>query len=439
MSNSKVTLRIGIGTLILLCYAFTSAYSREEDSRQNSGPNPIYYTQGSEVVSLDAVFDSSGSIHLLYSTTDKGIFYQRSSDKGQSWSTPQMLAANLPGIYSDDSIQYILIKIVSIGAALYAFWNSNSDLIQCSSMDNGISWNSPSAVISAEDMGMFSLIADYDVIYIAYHGKVNASLGTYFRKSADGGLTWSSPVKIDARDSSQRLAVYSGIALNQNCVYVVGTDLRSHIKGKPYPSLIYIRSENLGDSWDAAREIDVSQISKHSVYVKNQQIALSGNTVWIAFNSNDVLYFMVSTNNGDSWSRPEALSKTARFTISITARGNNQAAILWIDGRNANHPFWADIPIVNGVIAFINQGSPYWKNNDIYCSFLDGNTKVKTERLTPDLSYALDHAIDAMACGTMGDSLLCLWPGIKKVGIDLDTFHNPHEVFYEFVNWPIKK
>jgi hypothetical protein len=226
MSNRKAV--FSIGKIIMLWSAIIAGYDQIGTAQQQiSGPIALNYSQCTGITALDAAFDSRGTIHLLYANIDSGIYYQESSDRGQSWLHRQMLAPNLPAEYSENSIEFSLIKIISVRDTLYTFWNSQGHLFRRSSADGGIDWSSPLRIFTDEELGVFLLVVQNDIVYIVYNGRINDKPETYFRKSSDAGVTWSSPIVVAPCFYGNCQANNSTFAINRNYIHVIENTTRT--------------------------------------------------------------------------------------------------------------------------------------------------------------------------------------------------------------------
>ncbi len=431
MSTRKITLAIGIGTLILLCSALILGHSQEGNNIQetSSALFSVENSQRNDDISLDAAFDSTGSIHLLYASLNKEISYQRSTDSGQNWSAPILLTP----VSIDIKNQY---KIAFIGSTLYAFWISEGDLFQRFSVDGGFTWSLPTRILSDNHIGYFSMIVFNQVIYLIYSGKISDNLGTYFQKSADAGLSWSSPARIKPEFKDNGWNSIFSMAISQNYIHIVRQipDQKA-VDGTYSPRFYYIRSRDLGETWDDIREIQPTSWPKkdEDLYqIEKLKIAASNNSIWVAFQDIE-LYYILSTDNGDRWSTPKFISDAPPYKIWITATGGNVAAILWVDYKNAKHPFWAHIPIID--VLFSWDDSPYWDNNSLYCAIIKNDTLMGAHNLTPGISYT-ELYYSGLACENIGNDLMILWSGKEKIGKRVGSSPDPFKIFYEFINLP---
>jgi len=388
----------------------------------------IKYTQSQNRISLDAIFDPKGTIHIIWACEGKGLVYQNSSDIGQTWSRPQKLTPAYISVYNQ-------FKIILLGDAIYVFWiYDGGNLFQRFSLDGGNSWSSEVKVLSDKNIGYYTMVADKQVLYLIYGGKVDNEIGTFFQRSSDFGLDWTMPKRISPliqyRDSESFLSVkiienYIHIACN-----IPGTNKAIE---KPHIGIQYIRSTDLGESWDKVRNIDITDwVTKQRILdypVGNYEIEKFDNTIWIGFR-NLGFNFIRSTDNGNNWSDPITLWKFPYSRMSLYVIHENLAAIFWNDSRNAYHPWWADIPVLGIILS--GDDDPYWRNNDIYFAFLQGDKILKTERLTPYLSYA-EIMYNSLACGKIGDNLIVIWSGKTKIEKYAESSPYPFEIFFKVI------
>jgi hypothetical protein len=152
--------------------------------------------------------DERGNLVILYggSGSGKGLYAISSSDTGHSWSTPEPISLTY-----DDNVSVVEIRVwMGRSGQLHAVWNVADRLA------NGVSghyarldverrqWTDPIPLDSVEEGGLLSLgihfpsVVEYedDLIVAYYHGNVN---GLWWRRSRDGGQSWSDPVRVSPR------------------------------------------------------------------------------------------------------------------------------------------------------------------------------------------------------------------------------------------------
>lgn len=109
------------------------------------------------------------------------VYIAKSTNGGSSWSTNTVgsTVATCPSITVGDT-----------GAVYLCYQNSSTKSLMFSkSLDQSVTWSSPTVIDATSDMGSLNTIATFsNVLFIAYLDKTNSKL--IFAKSADNGQNW---------------------------------------------------------------------------------------------------------------------------------------------------------------------------------------------------------------------------------------------------------
>jgi uncharacterized repeat protein (TIGR01451 family) len=136
-----------------------------------------------------------------------GMTFTRSTDDGLTFTNRQVLAASSgQGAW----------PVVGADHAVYAFWLEGTSIVMRKSTDQAVTFGSQSTVVNLSttgvngDLGLgggfrtnaFPQVVahptDATQLYMVYNDKSGADKGNiYFVKTADGGATWSAPVKVN--------------------------------------------------------------------------------------------------------------------------------------------------------------------------------------------------------------------------------------------------
>ncbi len=143
---------------------------------------------------------------------------------------------------------------------------------------------------------------------------------TFFTKSTDGGVTWSTPLDITSTANNN----------DKNAAITVDSSGNIHVViDQNNDNIYYRRSTNGGTSFSSAVQIDTNLAANSNDRLPD--IAVSGSNVYVVFNqNNNRTYFVRSTNSGSTWA-------TAIETTSIAGGNNDKNAAIAVDSNGNIH------------------------------------------------------------------------------------------------------
>jgi len=261
------------------------------------------------------------TIHLVwyqrYSSVGphEEVFYKRSTDAGVTWGEDVMLSV-------EDGTTSTFPIIACNGSKVYVFWlERNFGTLFRKSTDGGTTWSSIDSTL--QGAGYHDVYLLNDSIFLA--GSRNPG-DILFRKSTDGGITWL-PLQIVGYGCYESQAVNSPFI---GCVYQVTRYCqeimfkRSTDGGATWSdSMIVSHYDSLG-SQGASIEVDTC-ISFHTVWYdyKYSPYAWTGD-----------IFYRASRDSGNTWEEIDSLTVQHRAIASdILAEGNN-LHLVWEDDRN---------------------------------------------------------------------------------------------------------
>ena len=273
----------GLTLLIVFSAATNPAASRAgdvEDQAIKSGlEQRLTFDAGASLLSYNFAWsiaaDESSRVHVVWyddRTGNSQIYYKRSTDGGLNWETETRL--------SDD-----------------AAWREH-----------------PAIAISGSH------------VYVVWHDSRNGGLNIYFKRSTDGGATWSP----DAQLTSAGVDAHASIAASQSQIHVVWGDNRTG-----HAEIYTRRSTDFGATWEA--ELRLSDLAYDS-WVPS--VAVSGNDVYAAWvdtrDGNEEEYLKRSSDGGRSWGPDIRMTQNAAnsWAPSIAVSGRT-VHFVWFDQKDS--------------------------------------------------------------------------------------------------------
>lgn len=279
------------------------------------------------------------------------IIFRRSSNSGATWEPDQFLT---PARKSHNDPQ---IEVASDGT-IYAVWlnDYNPGVKFIKSTDHGNTWSTPIALAGKgkkpnwSDKPILAISPNGQHVYVAF----NAS-DSYIAASHDYGATFSNPVKTN---NDTRYWFHSGgaVAPNGN-VYFAATDYSQNYTGQSHINVL--RSTNGGTSWTTT-QVDTSEQMPDCPWSPGCSLGFLGpsvalaidpaGTIMIAYHAGSSsgtpqgMYVRTSTN-GTSWSaRSEVSNGSATVNNAFPALASGPQAgdfrIAWQDDRNGSTNAW---------------------------------------------------------------------------------------------------
>jgi hypothetical protein len=398
-------------------------------------PETVDDAISTKTIGFDIAISNGQYINIVW-TNDQTIVgqvqtlhYQSSHNAGNSWSKPFTLVTT-----GEDLI--INPKIYAIGDTLLVFWQFNNLYLR-QSTDGGKSWDETVASISDSNIlngniGRYHIFLNNGVLYVIYSDYVrHGNSATYFTKSSDLGKSWKEPVPlapyIKATESQDPISIdVSGKNIHAVC---------QMIERKPGLSISKVYSaysDDLGDNWYPTKNLDISNWEEEtdaSVPTSDFRIVSQEDRLFLFFQKQYYWFYMVSTNNGDTWSKPEMVTGGPALQYSLNKSPSGAIDIIWIDQRNQNRDWWGYIPLVEVLTL---GADPYWDNNDLYHAIFEKGGIKNIERLTPQSAFVepyISTGVNSIACENFGNQLAIFWAGKKKIGKSSIASPEPYKIF----------
>lgn len=222
--------------------------------------------------------DKSGSLHLVYGLGDS-IMYTSSSDKGNSFSAPSLVAV-LPKLFSfamrgpqvSATNNGIIVTACTSKGNIYSYYKENGNWKQGARVND---------VDTVAKEGLMALSADGEnafAVWLDLRGNKRNKI--YGANSSDGGKTWSKNWMIyTSPDTSVCECCKPSVAMKGNNVYVM---FRNWLDGNR--DLYLIQSSNGGSSFGQAQKLGTGSWKLNGCPMDGGGLAINQNgkvqTVW---------------------------------------------------------------------------------------------------------------------------------------------------------------
>lgn len=232
------------------------------------------------------------------------IYFNRSLNRGTTWMAQDVrLDTGGTGTSRDP-------RICSAGSHVYAVWleelNGDRHIWFSRSADHGNQWSSPVnlnliMVQRQENCEDPEICCDGANVFVTWSENRMGAFDIYFSRSINYGVDWSSPLRLDTGDTAgSHHSRFPQICLSGGNVYVIWSD------GRTNPDGIFInRSNNSGADWLASDvRVDVDDVGDS----RNPRICCSGTNVYVTWYEQDdpmlqnyEVFFNRSVDGGLSW------------------------------------------------------------------------------------------------------------------------------------------
>lgn len=283
-----------------------------------SWPSNLPYITHSSLWNLHLVWQES-----VYSNAE--IYYKNSTDAGLTWSAVKRLTWTPGGSMNP-------VIAADSSENLHLIWRENRDgkmqLHYKKSTDGGASWSKVKRLMWTNGSAYFPQITvdTVDNIHIVWEDDSSGFSDIYYKKSTDGGSTWSISKRITWNLNDSKIpdivVDYSGN------IHIVYQQFWS-------PSFIaYKKSEDGGVNWGPIVRLNwahsgywpvIDVDSKDGIHVVWQESMLVGN---------DEIIYKISPNNGADWLARVRLTWTDTDSqFAAMQVGNSDIVwVLWEDG-----------------------------------------------------------------------------------------------------------
>ncbi|MHB8084991.1 MAG: exo-alpha-sialidase, partial [Dehalococcoidia bacterium] len=250
-------------------------------------------SMGTNLADSPDVAVSGDSVHAVWNDNRDGnleIYYKRSNDGGQTWGTDNRL--------TNDPANSTEPVVAASGSNIHVTWKDDRDgydqVYYKRSADGGQTWTSDARISpgTGTSDGEPAIAVSGMTVYIVWQGNRNGFWAIYYKRSADGGQTWSNEAKLSTGALN---SVYPDVAVSNNDINVVWEDDRDG------NFEIYAKfSHDEGQTWG-----NDARLTFNPAFSMFPAIEAPGNYVHVAWvDSRDganQIYYKHSTDGGQTW------------------------------------------------------------------------------------------------------------------------------------------
>ncbi len=255
------------------------------------------------------------------------------------WEPDQRLTEDTAGTYTAAPNNH---PVCLSGDTLYIAFTDSRDgkfnVYFIRSFNAGTSWENP-VQLSSDTTNILwpSLAASGALVHVAWPTYLNTAI--MYRRSTDAGATWTAAETLVA---SSRGCGDPSLAAEGNTVGMVWSDSRD---GNWNGELYYKQSNNGGLTWTS--DMRLTSNAQDSILDKEACLAAAGNyrhIVWTQVDwntSSQQAWYMRSADGGANWQQPTRLTAdTTQQNQPVVAAAGANVHVCWWDGRDEGYGIW---------------------------------------------------------------------------------------------------
>ncbi|MBA3829115.1 MAG: T9SS type A sorting domain-containing protein [Taibaiella sp.] len=271
---------------------------------------PITDTMGS--ASFPAIAVSGATVHVVWMDTSlhrKASFYKRSLDGGNTWGATYVLDSDTkfwPGLAASGPL-----VVVSLNKEIIS---GNTEVYFRRSLNNGTTWDTLQRISNANGRSEDPAIAALGKnVYLSWNDNRNsANMQTYYRHSANSGLTWGPETQLVVAAGGAPNNCYTtmvsvnGPYVDVPCGESIGGEFDVHMKQSP----------DTGNTFGTDKQLTSTPSPVNEAYPYLVRDSMNLHMVYLQFNTGPT--YLHSANGGVTWDTAVNLGHGGQPFIAYT-------------------------------------------------------------------------------------------------------------------------
>lgn len=342
-------------------------------------------------LAVDPLGARLGILHLIFFDDRDGnreIYYKRSTNGGTTWTPDTRLTNNTATSHFP--------SIAVWGQAVHVVWeeyrDGNAEIYYKRSFDGGTSWGADTRLTNDPASSLSPSVGVVDnQVHLTWFDQRDGNNEVYYKRSADGGLSWSADTRLTSNPSS---SIFSAIAVSKAMVHIAWEEHRDG-NGEIY----YKRSTDGGITWEA--ETGLTNNAAQSFSPSISANVLDVNVAWFDQRDGNLeIYDKHSADGGLSWSADKRVTNNAAVSnYPSVAVSGSRVHLVWFDERDGNTEIY------------------YNRSTD------RGATWGTDVRLTNDAARSTDPCV-----AVSGPNVHAIWTDARD---NVPTYTGNYEIYYK--------
>lgn len=347
--------RIALPVLGMLCLFIGIAPADWTSNRR------LTWTSGSSNSPAIAV-DSMGRLHLVWNDETPGnyeIYYKKSTNAGSTWTATKRLTWT-------SGPTWATAIAVDLSDRIHVVWENagpgNYEAYYKKSTDGGETWSTTRRLtwMSGESRGAKTAVDSAGHLHVTWCDDTPGDYEIYHKKSTDGGVHWTSAKRLTWTTG---FSAWPDIAASPTGdIHIVWSDDASGTE-----QIYYKRSSDGGESWSPLKKLTwVSSDLEGQDIVAGTSSCL--HLIWRGnAPGNYEIYYKRNKDGGETWTAAERLTWTAESSVcpAMAAHPSGPLSIVWTDNTPGNWEIFYK-KSTDGGLAWTSQKRLTWTSGYSY-------------------------------------------------------------------------